>query len=241
MERCTRSSAPAVAHGRVERRKAVSFKDLFLKKLLILLAFAVGVAGAGFPLQRHSEQLQGQLEHLTKTNDSLQLENNHLRYINSLSVEFSMDPMVVTLVDQYSRQYLKGEAAEWRLLKTPEFLTYIMLSLIYAESKGDPGAVGDGGRARGLTQIWVTTAKDYGNVSAEQLLDPETNISYSFKHFHGLLKKYRGNLAMVLYAWNRGPGTVDRLLLYGQTPENGYGKKVYQASVDNNRKVVFTD
>jgi hypothetical protein len=241
MERYTRSSAPAVAQAQVERRKAVSFKDLFFKKVLIILAFVIGVAGAGFPLQRHSEKLQAQLDDLTKSNEALQLENSHLRYINSLSVEFSMDPMIVTLVDQYSRQQLKTEAAEWRLLKTPEFLTYIMLSLIYAESKGDPAAIGDGGRARGLTQIWVSTAKDYGNVSADQLLDPETNISYSFKHFHGLLKKYRGNLAMVLYAWNRGPGTVDRLLLYGQTPENGYGKKVYQASLDNNRKVVFSD
>lgn len=213
----------------------MSLKDFYSMKLIAILAFAVGLGAASYPLHYRSEQLKKELGEAYKTNHDLREENDRLRYINSLAVEFSMDPLVVTLVDQYAHQHMNSGGPEWRLLKTPEFLTYIMLSLIYAESKGDPGAVGDGGKARGLTQIWVTTARDYGNVSADQLLDPETNIAYSFKHFHELLKKYRGNLAMVLYAWNRGPGTVDRLLLYGQSPENGYGKRVYQASLDNNR------
>ncbi len=219
----------------------MSLKDFYSRKLMAILAFAVGLGAAGYPLHYRSERLKNELAQLNITNHNLKEENDRLRYINSLAIEFSMDPLIVTLVDQYSRQYLNHSASEWRLLKTPEFLTYIMLSLIYAESKGDAGAVGDGGKARGLTQIWVTTARDYGNVSADQLLDPETNIAYAFKHFHGLLKKYRGNLAMVLYAWNRGPGTVDRLLLYGQSPENGYGKRVYQASLDNNRQAALGD
>ena len=217
----------------------MNLKDFCSRKVVAGVAFALGIVAAGYPLQYRSERLQGQMTELNKKCEDLRQEALHLQYINSLSVEFSMDPLVVTLVDQYSRQYLNADRPEWRLIKTPEFLTYIMLSLIYAESKGDPGAVGDGGRARGLTQIWVTTAKDYGNVSPEQLLDPETNISYSFKHFHVLLKKYQGNLAMVLYAWNRGTGTVDRLLVYGQSPENGYGKKVYEASLNNNREIAF--
>ena len=217
----------------------MNLKDFCSKKVVAGVAFALGIITAGYPLQQSSERLQGQMTQLNKKCEDLKQEASHLRYINSLSVEFSMDPLVVTLVDQYSRQYLKADGPEWRLLKTPEFLTYIMLSLIYAESRGESSAVGDGGRARGLTQIWVSTAKEYGDVSAEQLLDPETNISYSFKHFHGLLKKYHGNLAMVLYAWNRGPGTVDRLLVYGQSPENGYGKRVYEASVSNNREIAL--
>jgi hypothetical protein len=207
--------------------------------MVAALAFVVGLVCVGYPLQYRSEQLRGQVTELKKKCDSLREENEHLRYINSLSVEFSMDPLIVTLVDQYSRDYLQTGGPEWRLVKTPEFLTYIMLSIIYAESKGNPCAVGDNGKARGLTQIWVSTANDYGAVTPEQLLDPETNISYSFKHFQGLLRKYSGNLAMALYAWNRGSGTVDNLLIYGRSPENGYGKKVYQASLDNNRNVVF--
>ena len=228
-----------------ERSDTVTVKGLFTRKLVGLLAFAIGVLAAGYPLHHSYQSQQNQLE--VKVSDlemkyaGLNKENEHLRYIQNLSVEFSMDPLIVTLVDQYSRQYLKKGTAEWRLLKTPEFLTYVMLSVIYAESKGNPGAIGDGGRARGLTQIWATTAKDYGNVSPEALLDPETNISYSFRHFHELLKKYKGNLALVLYAWNRGPGTVDKLILYGQAPENGYGLKVYQASLNSNRDYVLAN
>ncbi len=219
----------------------MNLRDLCSRKLVGVLAFVIGFGSAGYPLYRQSDRLKVEVSELAKRNHDLKEENDRLRYINSLAIEFSMDPLIVTLVDQYSRQYLKQASAEWRLLRTPEFLTYIMLSLIYAESKGNPAAIGDGGKARGLTQIWVSTARDYGDVSAEQLLDPETNLAYSFKHFHELLKKYKGNLAMVLYAWNRGPGTVDRLLEYGQSPENGYGKKVYQASLDNNRHFAVAE
>ena len=146
-----------------------------------------------------------------------------------------MDPTIVTLVDRYSREYMKNGGPEWRLVRTPEFMSYIMLSLIYAESKGDASAIGDGGKARGLTQLWVSTARDYGDVTAEQLHQPETNIDFAFQHFHHLLKKYHGNLALALYAWNRGSGKGDKLLLYGESPQNGYAKKVYEAAFVNNR------
>ena len=104
--------------------------------------------------------------------------NEHLSYINDLALEFSMDPAIVVLVDRYSREYMKEGGPEWRLVRNPEFMSYIMLSLIYVESKGNTHAVGDGGRARGLTQIWVSTAQDYGEVTAEALHFPETNISF---------------------------------------------------------------
>jgi hypothetical protein len=199
----------------------------------------VGLLVGLLSFSRQVERYQKEIASLNEQNAALGKENERLRYINDLAVEFSVEPMIVTLVDHYSREYLAKNGPEWRLLKTPEFMTYIMLSLIYAESKGNPGAIGDGGRARGLTQIWVSTAKAYGEVTAEQLLDPETNISYSFQHFHHLLKKYKGNLALALYAWNRGAGTVDRLIVYGQSPQNGYGRKVYEAALLNNRQVVL--
>jgi hypothetical protein len=45
-------------------------------------------------------------------------------------------------------------------------------------------------------------------------------------------------VALALYSWNRGAGTVDRLLLYGESPDNGFAKKVYEAAVVNNRSLV---
>ena len=177
---------------------------------------------------------------LSQLHQVLTQRNEKLSYFYDLATEFSMDPAVVTLVDLYARDYMSHDGPEWRLVRTPEFMTYIMLSLIYVESKGDPSAVGDGGKARGLTQIWVSTARDYGDVTPEQLHQPETNISFAFKHFHNLLKKYRGNLALVLYAWNRGSGKVDRLLVYGESPQNGYAKKIYEAALLNNRDLLNT-
>jgi soluble lytic murein transglycosylase-like protein len=76
-------------------------------------------------------------------------------------------------------------------------------------------------------------------VTPEQLHRPETNISVAFKHFHHLLTKYRGNLALALYAWNRGSGRVDKLLLYGESPQNSYVQKVYEAALVNNRDLLI--
>ncbi|MGH9339422.1 MAG: lytic transglycosylase domain-containing protein [Acidobacteriota bacterium] len=214
-------------------------KAKMLKLALLVVGLLVGFLGGSSAFSESGQQLATKLSELQVQNLTLTRENQHLKYINGLAMEFSMDPMIVTLVDHYSREYLKAGGSEWRLLRTPEFMTYIMLSVIYAESKGDPKAIGDGGEARGLTQIWTSTARDYGEVTAEDLLDAETNISYSFKHFHYLLKKYEGNLALALYSWNRGHGTVDRLLLYGASPQNGYAKKVYEATLIHNRETMI--
>jgi len=203
--------------------------------------FVALIAGlmAGFVyLIDQADQLRDQIVVMSEQNQMLTEETERLSYINDLAIEFSMDPAIVTLVDRYSREYMKGSGPEWRLVRTPEFMSYIMLSLIYVESKGNSDAVGDGGKARGLTQIWVSTAREYGEVTAEQLQRPETNISFAFKHFQHLLQKYRGNLALALYAWNRGSGTVDKLLLYGESPQNGYAEKVYEAALVSNRELL---
>jgi soluble lytic murein transglycosylase-like protein len=190
-------------------------------------------------MDQEAQLIKDQMTALRQENERLAKRNEQRIYINDLAVEFSMDPTIVTLVDRYSRKYMKESGPEWRLVRNPEFLSYIMLSLIYVESKGDTHAVGDRGRARGLTQIWVSTAQDYGEVTAEALHRPETNISFAFKHFHQLLKKYQGNVALTLYAWNRGSRKVDRLLEYGESPGNGYAKKVYEAALVNNQELLI--
>ena len=194
---------------------------------------------AGFVyLMDQADQLRDQIAVLSEQNLILTEKTEHLSYVNDLAIEFSMDPAIVILIDRFSREFMKNGGPEWRLVRTPEFMSYIMLSLIYVESNGNPNAVGDGGKARGLTQIWVSTAREYGNVTAAELLRPETNLSFAFKHFQHLLQKYRGNLALALYAWNRGSGTVDKLLVYGESPQNGYAKKVYEAALLNNRELL---
>jgi hypothetical protein len=209
--------------------------------------FAIGLLGGGLFLVDEANQLRDHIATLSNENQALVHKNQvltqteeKLRYVYDLATEFSIDPVIVTLVDHYARENMREDEPEWRLVRTPEFMTYVMLSLIYVESNGNTHAVGDGGKARGLTQIWVSTANDYGDVTPEQLHLPETNISYAFKHFHSLLKKYRGNLALALYAWNRGAGKVDKLLVYGESPQNGYAKKIYEAALVNNRDWLST-
>ncbi len=214
------------------KEKGILWFMTFVVGLLVAFAYLIYQPDQ---LREDSDQLRDQIAALSKENQTLKNKNEQLSYINFLSVEFSMDPTIVTLVDHYSREHMKNGGAEWKLVRTPEFMSYIMLSLIYAESKGNSNAVGDGGKARGLTQIWVSTARQYGDVTAKQLHQPETNIDFAFQHFHHLLKKYHGNLALALYAWNRGSGKVDKLLLYGESPQNGYAKKVYEAAFVNNR------
>ena len=202
------------------------------------VALIAGLLAGSVYLIDQADQLRDQIVVLSEQNQMLTEKTERLTYVNDLAIEFSMNPTIVTLVDRYSREYMKNGGPEWRLVRTPEFMSYIMLSLIYVESKGNSDAVGDGGKARGLTQIWVSTAKEYGNVTPEQLQQPETNISFAFKHFQHLLQKYRGNLALALYAWNRGTGKVDRLLVYGESPQNGYASKVYEAALVSNRELL---
>ena len=211
---------------------------LQLKENWWFVALTVALLAGFVYLIDQADQLRDQIAVLSEQNLILTEKTEHLSYVNDLAIEFSMDPAIVILIDRYSREYMKDGGPEWRLVRTPEFMSYIMLSLIYVESKGNTHAVGDGGKARGLTQIWVSTARDYGNVTAEQLHRPETNLSFAFKHFQHLLQKYRGNLALALYAWNRGSGKVDRLLVYGESPQNGYAEKVYEAALVSNRDLL---
>jgi len=211
---------------------------LQLKENWWFVALTVALLAGFVYLMDQADQLRDQIAVLSEQNLILTEKTEHLSYVNDLAIEFSMDPAIVILIDRFSREYMKNGGPEWRLVRTPEFMSYIMLSLIYVESKGNTHAVGDGGKARGLTQIWVSTAKDYGDVTAEQLHRPETNLSFAFKHFQHLLQKYRGNLALALYAWNRGSGKVDKLLVYGESPQNGYAKKVYEAALVSNRELL---
>ena len=210
-----------------------------LVTLLVGLLPSVYCINQSYQLRQQSVQFEEEKAALSEENQTLKEEIERLSYVYDLAVEFSMDPKIVVLVDNYSREYMKDGGPEWRLIRTPEFMSYIMLSLIYVESKGNTHAVGDRGKARGLTQIWVSTAQDYGDVTAEQLHRPGTNLSFAFKHFHHLLKKYQGNLALTLYAWNRGSRKVDQLLRYSESPGNGYVEKVYQAALVNNRDMLI--
>lgn len=77
--------------------------------------------------------------------------------------------------------------------------------------------------AIGLTQLMPSTAKWLKpGVTARDLRDSETNLRIGFKYLAELIDKYEGDKELALLAYNRGPGTVDRVLKRGGDPDNGY-------------------
>ncbi|MGH7458631.1 MAG: lytic transglycosylase domain-containing protein [Longimicrobiaceae bacterium] len=81
--------------------------------------------------------------------------------------------------------------------------------------------------AVGLTQLMPATARWMEpGVSTSELRNPEVNLEVGFRYLRYLLDKYDQNERLALLAYNRGPGTVDRLLGRGANPDNGYVERV---------------
>ena len=103
----------------------------------------------------------------------------------------------------------------------------VAYGLVKTESTFRTRAVSHVG-ARGLTQVLPSTARWMMPeiTQASQLFEPETNLRVGFRYLRYLLDKYEGDTHLALLAYNRGPGTVDRVLDRGGDPDNGYAGKV---------------
>lgn len=98
--------------------------------------------------------------------------------------------------------------------------------LVKTESTFDERAVSHVG-ARGLTQVMPRTAAWLvPGTKTEDLYDRHTNLRLGFRYLDQMIDKYKGDVRLALLAYNRGPGTVDRVLKRGGNPDNGYADKV---------------
>jgi soluble lytic murein transglycosylase-like protein len=98
--------------------------------------------------------------------------------------------------------------------------------LVKTESAFKQRAVSHVG-ARGLTQVMPKTAAwMMPGTKADDLYDRKTNLKLGFRYLNQMIDKYHGNVRHALHAYNRGPGTVDRVLKKGGDPANGYADKV---------------
>ena len=85
--------------------------------------------------------------------------------------------------------------------------------------------------AVGLTQLMPATARWLKpDVTVRDLRDSETNLRIGFKYLAELIDKYDGDKELALLAYNRGPGTVDRVLKRGGNPDNGYPDMVLRGA-----------
>lgn len=102
----------------------------------------------------------------------------------------------------------------------------VAFGLVRAESSFRNSATSHVG-AVGLTQLMPRTAAWLEpGTSTSDLRDPDTNLRIGFRYLRDLIDKYDGNTEMALFAYNRGPGTVDRILKRGGNPDNGYADMV---------------
>lgn len=102
----------------------------------------------------------------------------------------------------------------------------VAYGLVFTESTFRDRAVSHVG-ARGLTQLMPRTAKWLEpGVTTRDLYDPDVNLDLGFRYLRQLIDKYEGDVENALTAYNRGPGTVDRILDRGGNPDNGYAGKV---------------
>lgn len=102
----------------------------------------------------------------------------------------------------------------------------VAFGLVEAESSFRANAVSPVG-AVGLTQLLPSTARWLvPGTTRSDLLKPETNLRVGFQYLRYLMDEFGGNERLALTAYNRGPGTVNRLLARGRNPDNGYADKV---------------
>lgn len=98
--------------------------------------------------------------------------------------------------------------------------------LVKTESTFDERAVSHVG-ARGLTQVMPRTAAWLvPGTKTEDLYNRHTNLRLGFRYLDQMIDKYKGDVRLALLAYNRGPGTVDKVLKKGGNPDNGYADKV---------------
>lgn len=90
----------------------------------------------------------------------------------------------------------------------------LVQAVIFQESKYNPYATGPQtkwGKAKGLMQIIDATGKELG-LKGNDFYIPEKNIEAGTRHLGRLAKKYNGNYALALAAYNAGEGHIDKAI-----------------------------
>jgi soluble lytic murein transglycosylase-like protein len=99
--------------------------------------------------------------------------------------------------------------------KTNNIQPDLVRSIIRQESQFHPCAVSDKG-AEGLMQLMPATSHE---LAVSDAFDPKQSIEGGVKYLKQLFDKYKGNLELVLGAYNAGPAAVDEAKGIPDIPE----------------------
>ncbi len=102
----------------------------------------------------------------------------------------------------------------------------LVRAIIRQESQFHPCAISDRG-AQGLMQLMPATSQELAVTDA---FDPKQSIEAGVKYLKQLFDKYKGNLEMVLGAYNAGPAAVDDA---NGVPENPETRDYVQAILES--------
>ncbi len=84
----------------------------------------------------------------------------------------------------------------------------LVLAVILKESRGDPGAVGDGGLAIGLMQMHAPAASDVGVNWSDLTDNPELQVLAGAHYLRLQLDRFGGEERTALIAYNQGAGVA---------------------------------
>ena len=113
----------------------------------------------------------------------------------------------------------------------------LLLVLTLIESRFDPQAVSSKG-ALGMTQVmpkvWLKRIEFISD--RKDLMDPFLNIHAGAHVLRHYLDRAKGNVKLALLMYNRGEGAVNRDILKGHDPSNGYAQKVLFSNENERRR-----
>lgn len=142
-----------------------------------------------------------------------------------MSETAKVDDAVQSLADEFNVP-VRLAADIHEAAMTAEIDPRVAFGLVRAESRFRSTIVSPVG-AVGLTQVMPATARWLvPGTSNADLRNPATNLKVGFKYLRNLLNEFEGNQKLALTAYNRGPGTVEKILNRGGDPDNGYAEMV---------------
>ena len=147
------------------------------------------------------------------------------------------DTVIQEKLERYADLGLTRELAEsiYDLALQENIDPDVAFGLVRTESEFKTQATSHVG-AIGLTQLMPATARGMQKgVTIADLRVPEVNLKIGFKFLREMINKYDGDSRLALLAYNRGPGTVDRILKRGGNPDNGYADFVRTGDVGSHK------